>query len=252
MTDVGRIAEIWRFPVKTMAGERVAEAAIGPLGMRGDRAWMLVDAATGQRPTTHAFRKRKRMLEWQAAFDGEGTATMPPPVTLTAPDGTVVRSDDPEAAGRLSALLNHPVRLAVMRWEGHPPNPVAPGADAYENEPIHLMTTASLAAMRAANPAADFAPRRFRANLVVETPPGVAGTVEDAWVGRTVAIGDLRLSVLERCVRCAITTMAQEGLPQDPSVLATVSAQNGTTLGVYATVVARGTVREGDAVRLLD
>lgn len=252
MTVVGRVKELWRFPVKTMAGARIAEAEIGPLGVKGDRAWMLVDTLTGQRPTTHPFRKRKRMLEWQAAFDGQGTATMPPPVTLTAPDGTTVRSDQPDVAERLSAILNHPLRLAVMRWEGHPPNPVMPGADEYENEPIHLMTTSSLAAMKRANPAADFAPRRFRVNIVVATPDGAEGTIEDAWVGRTVAVGPARIAILERCVRCALTTMAQEGLPQDPSVLATVNALNQTTLGVYATVKGRGTVREGDEVRLID
>lgn len=73
----------------------------------------------------------------------------------------------------------------------------------------------------------------------------------NAWVGRTLAIGDaVRLSITGPCGRCVMTTLAQLDLPQDPGILRTAAQHNKVSVGVYATVERGGTIRRGDAIRV--
>ncbi len=93
--------------------------------------------------------------------------------------------------------------------------------------------------------------RRFRPNIVVEPTPGQDGFVENAWVGRTVAVGErLRLNVTGPCPRCVMTTLPQADLPPDAGILRTAAQHNRVHVGVYAAVLRGGTVRRGDSVRV--
>jgi uncharacterized protein YcbX len=115
---------------------------------------------------------------------------------------------------------------------------------------VHLVTTATLDRLRALAPASRFEVARFRPNFVIEPADGADGFIEDSWVGRTVALGEVRLRVDGPCPRCVMTTLSQGGLPKDPGVLRTAVERNGGNVGVYATVVRGGPVRRGDAVGL--
>jgi uncharacterized protein YcbX len=80
-------------------------------------------------------------------------------------------------------------------------------------------------------------------------PDQAAGFVEDAWVGRTITIGDeVRLTVTHPCPRCVMTTLPQEELPKDPNVLRTAVQHNQGNVGVNASVLRGGRVRRGDVV----
>jgi hypothetical protein len=92
--------------------------------------------------------------------------------------------------------------------------------------------------------------RRFRPNIVVQSPPGEKGFVENAWIGHTLAIGDeVRLSITGPCGRCVMTTLAQGDLPKDPQILRTAAKHNQVQVGVYAAVAQGGVIRRGDSVR---
>jgi uncharacterized protein YcbX len=113
---------------------------------------------------------------------------------------------------------------------------------------VHLVTTATLDRLRALNPASRFEVPRFRPNLVIEAAEGSGGFVENGWVGRTLALGDVRLRIDEPCPRCVMTTLSQGSLPKDPAVLRTAVQANAGNVGVYASVVGVGRIRRGDGV----
>jgi uncharacterized protein YcbX len=96
-----------------------------------------------------------------------------------------------------------------------------------------------------------FEVRRFRPNIVVETPEQEQEFVENTWIGRTIALGDeVRLSVTDRCPRCVMTTLAQGDLPKDAGILRTAARHNQASVGIYASVLQVGILRRGDPVRL--
>jgi uncharacterized protein YcbX len=75
--------------------------------------------------------------------------------------------------------------------------------------------------------------------------------VENAWIGRTLAIGnDVRLRITGPCPRCVMTTLPQADLPADPGILRTAAKNNKANVGVYATVLEGGTIRRGDVAKL--
>jgi uncharacterized protein len=116
---------------------------------------------------------------------------------------------------------------------------------------VHLLTTATIDRLRELYPQGRFEVRRFRPNLVVETADGAKDFVENAWIGRTLAIGDaVRLSVSGPCPRCVMTTLPQGDLPKDPGILRTAAQHNQANVGLYAAVLRGGEVRRGDAIRL--
>jgi hypothetical protein len=87
--------------------------------------------------------------------------------------------------------------------------------------------------------------------MVVQTPMGEKDFVENAWIGKIIAIGDaVRLSITGPCPRCVMTTLAQGDLPKDPGILRAIAQHNDANVGVYASVLQGGKVRRGDTVRL--
>jgi uncharacterized protein YcbX len=215
--DVGTVRALWLYPVKSLRGEQLQLARVDANGVAGDRARVLVDAATGRYATADRVRAWANLFELRAEGEGDG-------LRITLPDGSVVGSDDEPA---LSGVLGRPVRVA------------AHAAPYHAEAPMHLVATSTLDRY-------GFDARRFRPNVVIETDAD-----ENGWVGRTLALGDeVRIEVDGRCVRCVMTTLAQDELPRDKSVLDTVVRENDRRVGVLGVVVRGGTVCPGDRVRL--
>ena len=138
----------------------------------------------------------------------------------------------------------------------------------YASAPLHLLTTASLEAARAAYRDGRFEPERFRPNIVIETPPAVGGFVEKNWLKARLRVGrdeeagasqpgqpgasqsGVELRVFEETERCVLTTHAQFDLPKDPLILRTLVEQNRNQMGIYASVSQPGVVRVGDLVSI--
>jgi uncharacterized protein YcbX len=129
---------------------------------------------------------------------------------------------------------------------------VSPPGTYFDTYPIHIVTTATLATLRAKYPAGDWDARRFRPNLVIETNEALSGFVELGWSGRTIRVGDLELECTEPCVRCSMVTQPQPELGKDPLILRTVVREAAQNVGIYARVRRPGHVAQGDAVELLD
>ena len=279
---LGSVVSLWRYPVKSMMGEELNAAEITEHGLMGDRAYALVDRSDGKVASAKNPRKWPQLFDFRAAYINppRGGAKLPP-VRITLPDGTAVTSEQSDLPEILSRALNREVTLDVTEHsqrevvESTFPNPRTPKAEEYWpdmegldyrdtvtdfNLPegtffdcavVHLLTTATVDWLRELYPPGRFEVRRFRPNVVVETADGVKGFVENAWIGRTLAIGDgVRLSVTGPCPRCVMTTLPQGDLAKDPGILRTAAQHNKANVGVYASVSRGGAVRRGDAIRL--
>ncbi len=272
----GTVAALWRYPVKSMLGEELAEADVTERGLSGDRARAVVDTATGQVGSAKEPRLWKRLL--QCAASGAGGD-----VVLDLPGGRRTSAADPAVDAELSALLGRPVTLrdtppAAPELQRAVPEEVlrhgedarvetvtlemgeaAPPGTFFDYAPLHLVTRATLARIGALHPAGAVDAARYRPNLVLDLPdePGFA---EDGWAGRTLELGpEVVLEVVLPTPRCAIPTLAHGSLPADPHALRLLHAHHkvdiegfGTAAcaGAYARVVRPGRVRRGDAARL--
>jgi uncharacterized protein len=235
----------------------------------GDRAYALVDRSDGKVASAKNPRKWPRMFDFRAAFGrSPGLGAEMPPVCITLPDGTVVSSEASDIDRILSRATNREVTLhraagTMRKAEEYWPDMEGldhrdtvtdfelPLDTFFDCGVVHLLTTATLDRLRQLYPPGSFETRRFRPNLVVETSNSAIDFVENAWNGRTLAIGDaVRLNVTGPCPRCVMTTLSQGDLAKDPGILRTAVAHNRGNVGLYASVVQSGTVRRGDSVRL--
>jgi uncharacterized protein YcbX len=132
-----------------------------------------------------------------------------------------------------------------------------PEGSFFDLYPLSVLTTSSVDRFSELEPESSFDVRRFRMNVIVDTP--AHGFVENEWVGRSLAIGDdVRLDVAVPDPRCVMPSLAQEDLPRDPKILKTLARHNridvaGTLFpcaGVYAVAEAAGTIRQDDPVSL--
>jgi uncharacterized protein YcbX len=232
-----RVVEIWRFPVKSMQGERLDSVEIDPGGLRGDRTHALFDADTGFGLTA---RRAPELLYGAASLGPDGA------LTITLPDGSVARDDT-----ALSDWLGRRVRLRQAadtgprryenlvdfedetgRWE---PFDGSPGA-------FHDSAQASVSLL-SRETIGVWDPRRFRANLLLDDG------VETALDGHEASIGTAVLAVGPQLTRCVMTTRPQPGgIERDLDVLRTIHRERGGRLAVRAVVRRPGRVRVGDPV----
>ena len=266
----GSVVSLWRYPVKSMMGEELNAARITERGLVGDRAYALLDTATGKVASAKNPRKWPNLFDCRAAFvEPQGAGAELPPVRITLPDGDVVTSDERNSNQVLSKAVGRDVVLETTA-------PSEPGLEEYwpdmaglahretvtdESLPpgtffdcavVHALTTATMNRLSGLYPPGRFEVRRFRPNIVVELVSGEENFVENAWIGHTLSIGgEVWLSVTGLCPRCVMTTLAQGDLPRDPSILRTAAQHNQANVGIYAAVLRGGTVRRGDAIKLL-
>jgi uncharacterized protein len=279
---LGSVVSLWRYPVKSMMGEELNAAEVTERGLLGDRAYALVDSSDGKVASAKNPRKWPGLFDFRAAFvDTPRPGARVPAVRVSLPDGTIITSEQSDLNQILSRTLNREVTLdATERGqrevvESTFPNPWTPTAEEYwpdmegldyrdtvtdfelpegtffDCAVVHVLTTATLDRLRELYPEGRFEVRRFRPNVVVETADGAKDFVENAWVGRTLAIGGaVRLKITEPCPRCVMTTLPQGDLPKDPGILRAAARHNQVHVGVYASVLQGGRVQRGDAVRL--
>ncbi len=283
MVAVGTIRELWRFPVKSMAGERLDVAEVGAHGVRGDRVWAVRDDRKG---VIASGKQLPALMRLAARFVDPGAREASPPVAITLPDGREVTSDDPDVHRRLGEALGRPVTLCPLRpasdrehyrrvespaderrveiglLDGEvEPDPsvfplatlaelaryATPRGTYFDACALHVLTTASLAAIAARAPGVDLDVRRFRPNLLIETG-GATGLIETGWIGGRLRVGALRARLVAPTPRCSMPGRAQPGVEADREVVRAVAVHAGRWLGAYAEVDRPGTLRVGDAV----
>lgn len=225
------VDRVWRYPVKSMLGQRADAIDVGQYGVVGDRRYAVQDASglLGSGKRADGFRKIDGLFRFRAHYTEAGAR-------LILPDGSDIAADDPEIDNRLSQLLGQPVILARADDDSH-----------LDDSPVHLLTTASLAWLARELPDVAADERRFRPNLLLAVDG--AEPVEQDWVGRRLYVGsELVLEITAPTPRCGMVSLAQDELPRDARVLRHIRHQADLMFGVYAAVVKPGMVRVGDSV----
>jgi uncharacterized protein len=238
MSDL-TVLEVWRFPVKSLLGEQVDRAELGPEGVAGDRGWALFDVATGFGLTA---RRVPELLFAAGRLRTDGT------VEVVLPDGTVTGDDAvlSDWAGRPVALRPAAEVRGARRYENPADaeqeetarwDPFAGADGAFHDNAdarVTLLSTGSLGGWDR---------RRFRANVVL------AGAGEDDLVGTRVQLGSAELDVVRRVPRCVMTTRPQAGgIGRDTGVLKRINRELDGALAVGALVTRPGVVAVGDTV----
>jgi uncharacterized protein YcbX len=232
-----KVSALWLYPVQSMRGQKMPALDFALDGLRLDRWFGIRDAETGGMVGSSMGKKAWRpIITWDAAL----VETDTPKVEIRFQDGGHVVSDDPAVDRVLSDRLGRAVELRGK--DG------VKAERRYKMAACHLLTTATLKRLSASHPEGDFAPERFRPNMVLDCGDEV-GFIEQPWLGRRItASSGAVLEGTEDCARCALTTRAQGDLPSDPKILHTVMFENNTNAGIYATVSKAGRVALGDAI----
>jgi hypothetical protein len=230
--QIGTLAGLWRYPVKSMAAEVLGEAEVGWHGIAGDRRWAFIrpDLERSGFPWL-TLRERADMRQFTPRF-AEPTQPDMSRTLVTAPDGEEYDVVDPA----LRARLGDGVRV------------IKQDVGVFDGLPLSLITTRTIAGLEALTGRA-LEVQRFRPNLLVE-PDGAADFPEDTWLGATLQIGEMVMRIDVRDPRCVITTMDPQSGERDPSVLRQIAQARENCAGVYGTVVTPGRVAVGDAVTL--
>jgi uncharacterized protein len=228
-----RVLDLWRYPVKSLQGERVDGAEVAPYGLVGDREYAIFDVATGYGLTA---RRRPEMLFGAARYRVDGS------VEITLPDGSVAADD-----AALSAWLGCEVQLRGReQGERRYENPWDTETEAAESwgpfegagGSFHDSARVTVLSLGSAG---DWPVRRFRPNVVVD------GAGEDALIGEQVRLGAAVLDVTTAVPRCVMVTRPQlGGIALDRDVLRRLHREHGGTLSIGATVATPGAVRVGD------
>ena len=233
---VMRVLEIWRYPVKSLQGERLPAAELGPLGVAGDREWALFDRDS--RVGLTARRVPDLLFATGRLRDDGG-------VEVVLPDGTVTTDD-----AVLSGWLGRPVELRPAAALTGSPRYEAPddeeelaagwheweGAEgAFHDNPFFRLSLVSTGTIGC------WDRRRFRANVLLD------GSGEEELAGRRVRLGTAELAVVTAIPRCVMVTRPQAGgIARDNTILKSLHREREGLLAIGAGVVRPGTVRPGD------
>lgn len=285
MTQTGRIVSIWRYPVKSMAGERLPNAQVGTLGLHADRTWAVrdveLDTTTSAKRLPGLMWCTARYVRTPADDAGPGHA---PEVVIGLPDGREVSSADPAVHTALSEYVDRDVELrplppitdrvsyraaAATKSDlrtifGLGPGEPLPDLSVFpvrklaeitryatplgsyvDAYPVHLLTVQSLQAMAALAPESAFDVRRFRPTMVIDWPDHP----ELDWCGGVLHAPGADFAPLIPTIRCVMPSHSQPGLDRDPEITRTIAAHSRRCLGVYGTVLRGGVIAEGDVVR---
>lgn len=231
MTVVGRVVALRRYPVKSMAAEELHGAEVSWHGLAGDRRWAFVrDGQVRSGFPWLTIRERPEMARYRPFYTERARPNASATLVRT-PSGGELDVADPA----LAAELGPGVRV-IKQDRG-----------VFDTMPLSLLTTQTLASLgRLAG--TGLAAGRFRPNLLVDAVgPDFA---EDAWVGRVLRIGGLRMRVDLRDQRCVMVTIDPVTLHRNPAILGAIARERDNRLGVYGSTVEPGQVAVGDPVEL--
>jgi uncharacterized protein YcbX len=260
---VGKVESLWRYPVKSMAGEQIDEVFVGYAGVYGDRLYAFLNR---QAPAGFPYltgRTRPEMLRFSARFRDSGRALQPPNradaedlgpgltpvyahpdeliVDVTLPSGESLTATDPALMARLAGKGADQSDLTLLRSD----------RALTDCRPVSLISLHTIAQI-GNEIGLGLDTRRFRANIYAELT-SAKGFAEDAFVGRRLQIGARAVvAVLDRDPRCKMISIDPDTAQENKGVFGHVSRAHDGMAGVYCAVLTEGMVRKDDPIALLD
>jgi uncharacterized protein YcbX len=237
---IGEISQIYRYPVKSFAGESLDSILIEKYGLYGDRSHAIIDHSKEGWRRFITARQIPGMLNYKAHFGPPTSHTQFPELTLTAPDGRQLSWND-ELIEEFQQHYEAPISL-----ERHTPQSDLLAVD---DSSILIITESSMREL-AEKWDKPVDPRRFRANFVITLKQDIPFAETD-WVNRQFAAGSAVFQVNKPCERCTVITIDPDQLSKDNSLLMLLHEEHDKQFGMYASVIKTGTISMGDQVRLI-
>jgi uncharacterized protein YcbX len=219
---IGTVAEIWRYPVKSMAGERLDSCLVTDTGLEGDRRWALVDGTPNRAGKLYTNTQDARLMTYKARLAGQG-------VEVSTPAGGSRHLDD-QFVAELAGVVSRPLTLRDHSGIN------------FDDSHVLVVNLATVAAF-ALEARVDIDRRRFRANFYID---GLEPDEEIQWLDRRVRAGSAVLEVIKRCERCAVVSRDPDTTIASPELLRLLAQTNDTSMGVYCRVITPGVVAIGD------
>lgn len=251
-----------------MMGEELNSSFVTERGLLGDRTYAIIDKETSKVVSAKNPRKWGKLFDFRAAFINQPDIDKDiPPVRVTFPDGTQIFSNEEDINSKLSIVLGREVKIVRSdmnnpSYEEYWPNidglarrdtvteELMPPKTFFDIAVIHLLTISTINRLRQLYPKGRFETRRFRPNIVIESPFGEEDFIENLWVGKKIKIGhQILLNIVAPCTRCIMTTLPQGDLPNDLGILHTIAKYNQVNVGVYAAVEMGGIIHRGDLIQ---
>jgi uncharacterized protein len=228
---VGRVVGLWRYPVKSMAAEPLAEIDVSWHGFAGDRRWAFIRDGVPQSGFPWlTLRERQDLNHYRPSFVDPAQPDKSPTIVRT-PSGVVFDVTDPALAAEL-----HPQGARVIKQN----------RGIFDTFPLSLITTQTIARL-GATVGAPLDVQRFRPNILVEAAAD-APFAEDSWVGSVLCVGGMAMRVDKRDGRCVVITIDPVTTERNPAILRTVARDRQGCLGVYGSTVRPGRVAVNDSV----
>lgn len=234
MNEIGRIREIYRYPVKSMAGARLDSVSLGWHGIEGDRRLAFVRRDVhNDYPFLSASKLSSLITYKPLAAEGEKLPTI-----VRTPAGEELEIRGESLRAELAKAYGGPVELMELR------------TGIFDEACVSIITCAAIDSVSTAAGVPSDA-RRFRPNFVIE---GISGQPfpEDEWIGEIIRFGEgaaaPEVSVTRRDIRCSMINLDPVTAAQDPRMMKAAVRLNENCAGVYATVIRTGTVAVGDKV----
>lgn len=263
MTVIGTVGSLWRYPVKSMAGESLTEAFIGFAGFYGDRCYAIKNSASRKGFPYLSATVQQQMLLYRPKFRYPERAAKPPNLEeasniapgvnpadaepedmlldVITPSGEVIAFEDPRLLEMLREGLRGENHLTVVR----------------SNRALTDCRPVSLISLQTVRKIGEelgglLDARRFRSNIYVDLNVD-EGFAEDQWVGRKMRIGPgAVIALLERDPRCKMISIDPDTGKHNPEILRKVAKNHGNFAGLYCAVLVEGVVSEGDQIVVFD
>jgi uncharacterized protein YcbX len=234
---VGRVAEIWRYPVSSVGGECVASAELSALGVSGDRQFGLIDTVTN---IPAAPEKDHR---WRKALHLKARSVPGDLPEIVFPNGHAFAVNEPSLNRVLSDYFGFAAGIATYAHTGRVDFPLT----RYRNRHFaaHLLTRTSLQHLAKLGNVEAIDSRRFRPTFLIELSNG-SGFIEREWIGCRLRLGGIDLTTQEETKRCGMTFISQSGIAEDPEILRNILRHNKRNLGIYCSIDNVGTINVGD------
>ncbi|SCY94395.1 NADPH-dependent 2,4-dienoyl-CoA reductase, sulfur reductase [Paracoccus tibetensis] len=229
--EIGKVIQIWRYPVSSLAGECLTSARLTFGGVEGDRAYGVFDRSNG----TNIYPVRD--ARWNAA-PLAAARLVDRRLEISAGQGWAVGDD---VAGLLAEVFGQQIQLRAYGAADRP---------RYNRAPLHLLSVQALDSLRRHLPGSAVDARRFRPNLLVDLPHLGGDIPEYALLGQEFTLGGLRLRGTVPCGRCGFTTLPAGELPQDPDILRALVRQYERNFGIYCDVLDEGGIEPGATLRV--
>lgn len=234
---VGEISGIYRYPVKSFAGESLETCTMNTYGLYGDRFCAFVNETKEGWDSFITARNIPKMLAYKAKFIDEE-------VSITSPSGCTFSWNE-ELLDEIQSYSKKKISMTNFKA----PNPENPDLMSVDSASVLIITDSSLRKLEAAW-GKSLDKQRFRANLIVSIDENSFN--ESNWIGKKFLVGDTELQIESYCERCTIITIDPDTLERDSSLLKIVNEQMNLRFGVYASVSKPGQVQVGQKVYLSD